>query len=217
MRARSRSFAPTAPSSTVMNADTNLHKAAKDGNGDECKDCVKDGDDVNAKGAGGRTAIMRAVNGGFDECTGVLLELGADTSLADARKRTVLHYVALAPKEDLALKCLQMLFERSPEATKGIVNGQTKSGTTALHCVAEKGYVEMAKLLLEHGANPALLDEDKKTAFDLARANGHKLPKELISTSLSTPRKQSVAPGKPPPTRRGSTGSANTSSACIIS
>ncbi|KAH7662697.1 putative E3 ubiquitin ligase protein [Dioscorea alata] len=46
-------------------------------------------------------------------------------------------------------------------------------GGTPLHYAANRGLVQTVELLLSHGANPLLMNDDHKTALDLARANGH--------------------------------------------
>jgi ankyrin repeat protein len=44
---------------------------------------------------------------------------------------------------------------------------------TALHWAAERGDLAAAALLLDRGANPALVDKQGRTPLDLALAQGH--------------------------------------------
>ena len=72
----------------------------------------------------------------------------------------------------------------------GIINNTTKSGTSALHLVTEKGLVIMARFLFERGADPELADGDGKTS--VAMAKEAKLPKDTFASANG--RKQSMAP-----------------------
>jgi ankyrin repeat protein len=53
------------------------------------------------------------------------------------------------------------------------VNDQDRFGRSALMDAAFKGQVKTVKFLLANGANPRLKDDDGKTAWDLAKENGH--------------------------------------------
>jgi hypothetical protein len=43
----------------------------------------------------------------------------------------------------------------------------TKGGTTALHDAAQRGSVELVRYLLEHGANPNLMDDEGRKPIDV--------------------------------------------------
>ena len=45
----------------------------------------------------GRTALHRALGGGFVECAALLIEKGADPNQSDSLKRTSLHWAAMGP------------------------------------------------------------------------------------------------------------------------
>lgn len=155
-----------------MPQDTELHKCAKDGDAGTSLDLIQDGVDVNAKGAQGRTALHRALGGGFVECTKVLLDNGANVESVDAMKRTSLHWAVMAsgsPEDVMA--CVQMLFERGAASQ---VNALSKSNATPLHYSIMSQKLEIARLLLENGADPALEDEDGKSAMVLAKECGMK-------------------------------------------
>jgi uncharacterized protein len=57
----------------------------------------------------------------------------------------------------------------------------TLSGVTPLHVAAEEGYFSLAKLLLEHGADPQIARSDGALAADIAREHHHLAVAALIS------------------------------------
>jgi ankyrin repeat protein len=162
-----------------MPQDTDLHKCAKDGDTAGIMDLLQQGAAVNAQGAQGRTALHRALGGGFHECSAVLLDGDADAAMVDAMKRTSLHWAALGPDPNDALTCIKLLFDRCGDAAAAQVNMTSKSGSTPLHCVAESGRAEICRFLHERGADPNVEDGDGKTAIVLAKAAG--LPKDLFN------------------------------------
>ena len=177
-----------------MPSDGELHKCAKDGDTETVKELLAaGGTDVNAAGAQGRTALQRALGGGYFECAEALMEGGADPKIADSAKRTCIHYVCLSPTPDTALNCLQLLFDKDPEGMAAIIDNPTKSGSTALHCAVEKRALETVKFLIERGADPSIKDENGsgKSCFDMAKEL--KIPKDIFQTGNAGQRKKSVA------------------------
>jgi len=178
-----------------MPSDSELHKCAKDGDTESIKDLLSTGAEVDKPGAQGRTALHRALGGGFVESAQALLEGGAGPTVCDTVKRTCLHCACLAPDSALALRCVELLFEKDEESMAELINNQTKSGTTALHCALSKASVDLIRYLFEHGADPNLKDDDGKTCHDLAKEA--KLPKDLFTSTGGAGRKSSaVAPKK---------------------
>ena len=55
-----------------------------------------------------------------------------------------------------------------------LIDEASSNEKTALHWAIEKGNVDKAKLLLEHGANPLLKNKDNDTAYDIARKHASK-------------------------------------------
>jgi ankyrin repeat protein len=53
------------------------------------------------------------------------------------------------------------------------VNAKAAGGHTALHEAAFRGNLELAQLLLAHGADAAARNDDGHTPLDLAQAQGH--------------------------------------------
>jgi ankyrin repeat protein len=53
------------------------------------------------------------------------------------------------------------------------VNARHQGGFTPLHTTAHIGDVDLTRLLLDHGADPSVANDDGKTPADIARAQGH--------------------------------------------
>ena len=71
-----------------MPSDTDLHKAANQGDAAEVQELLAEGADVDAPGAQERTALHRALGSGHVEVAQILLEKGADPTVVDSCKRT---------------------------------------------------------------------------------------------------------------------------------
>ncbi|KAL1519073.1 hypothetical protein AB1Y20_003340 [Prymnesium parvum] len=153
-----------------MPMDTALHKAAKDGDIDGIKDCLADKIGINEQGAQGRTALHRALGGGFDEASAFLIENGADPMVSDSLKRTSLHWAVMGPPPG-NIKCCQLLFDKADGVA--MLSKKTKSGSTPLHSAAVTNRSGVIPLLLEKGADQKAEDDDGLTAYDQAKAEGH--------------------------------------------
>jgi ankyrin repeat protein len=53
---------------------------------------------------------------------------------------------------------------------------------TPLGTCAFSGATEVARVLLEHGADPSIAEDDRTTPLDVARENGHDDLVELLSS-----------------------------------
>lgn len=73
---------------------------------------------------------------------------------------TALHWAAHAGNEDCVIELLKI-----PNIS---INVQNKLGDTPLHSAAWKGHSSIVELLLSKGAQPYLLNNEKRSAFDLA-------------------------------------------------
>jgi ankyrin repeat protein len=60
------------------------------------------------------------------------------------------------------------------------VNGAGPRGRTALHYAAAAGHTKVMRVLLDHRADPGLVDEDGATPLGLARAAGQTAAVRLL-------------------------------------
>jgi ankyrin repeat protein len=108
----------------------------------------------------GFTALHLAIFGDQEEAARLLLEHGADPnalSTNEAVRVPPLGTAAFVRSVPLA----RLLLDSGAE-----VNGRGEGGFTALHSAAQNGDEDLARLLLEQGADPSLATEDGKRPGD---------------------------------------------------
>ncbi|MBO7743802.1 ankyrin repeat domain-containing protein [Paenibacillus sp. MWE-103] len=179
-----------------------LIAAAGRGDAAEVRRLLAEGAEVNARDARGRTALLAATHAGDAEAARLLIDAGADLDLqdaildnpflyagaqgrleilklliaagADAKRTNRYGGVALIPASEKGhAETVRTLLE----TTDVDVNHVNNLGWTALLEVAilsDGGprHQEIARLLLQHGADPRLADRDGVTALRHAERNG---------------------------------------------
>jgi ankyrin repeat protein len=108
----------------------------------------------------GFTALHLAIFGGQEEAARLLLERGADPnalSTNEAVRVPPLGTAAFVRSVPLA----QLLLDSGADA-----NGRGEGGFTALHSAAQNGDEDLARLLLERGADMSLATDDGKLPAD---------------------------------------------------
>ncbi|MES1920008.1 Serine/threonine-protein kinase tnni3k [Bonamia ostreae] len=146
-----------------MPKDEQIHKAAYKGELAAVENIIKEGFDINAIGAGNRTALHRAVGGGHEEVVCFLINNNADVNVVDANGRTPLHWAAISDSIDCANRLLSTNYID--------INKQTKTGATALHMAIENNNANFALFLLNNGCRTDIKDFDPsrpKTALMMA-------------------------------------------------
>ena len=146
------------PNIIDANGNTCLHYAAYG-------DCIKDslqtvinhGAEVNATNAGYATAIMLACEKGNTDVINVLLNAGADPSIADADGDTWLHQ---AVRGGCSKEVLETLISHGAD-----VNAANKNNVTALKIACEKGNSDALNVLLSAGGDPNITDTGGDTCL----------------------------------------------------
>lgn len=130
-------------------------------NGDKAYSiCVlKKGADPNALDVNGFTPLWNAMSNHHYDLADVLLQHGARVDRPDQHGRTLL---ILASKDGDAVLVKQLLKRRAD------VNYRSNLGLTALMAAAAMCRTEVARILIAHGANTSLRNNDSKSALDLA-------------------------------------------------
>jgi ankyrin repeat protein len=111
---------------------------------------LQHGVDVHAQDNDHGTPLHSAAFSGMPEIARVLLDHGANVNAENKQGRTPLHQVAQGTydSQECGIAVAQLLLERVVD-----VHSKDKDHDTALHLAAFSGKLEIAKLLIDHGAN----------------------------------------------------------------
>jgi uncharacterized protein len=127
---------------------------------------------LNTRGA---TPLIRAATNGDLEVVTLLLEHGADATVATADRHTPIHAVVLgrAPEKQ-ALELIGVLQKAGADVNLiGLVNHREEiRGGTALHYAVRKRYKDVIKLLGSFGIDLDATDQDGLTALDYTQSRG---------------------------------------------
>ena len=126
-----------------------LLQAARDGDYDTAKKCLKTsvfkrGEDVNGRDDRDCTALHYAVKISQLKMTKLLLDKGADIQAEDKHGWSVLHYAVRYGNNEMT----QYLIETGAD-----IHAKEKRGWNVLHLAARNGQAEKARLLLENGVD----------------------------------------------------------------
>ena len=104
---------------------------------------------ANLRNSKGWTALKLAARKHLERCVEVLIEYGADPDIQDDEQYLALHN-AVGSKA-----VLKLLLTRASN-----INGQTKDQESPLFLAVERGVTDSALTLLEHGADPNIVNKD---------------------------------------------------------
>ena len=106
---------------------------------------------INHRNAKGWTALKLAARKGLERCVEILLDNGADPSIADEEDYIALHN---AVGNHAIVKLLVSHLHN--------IDAQTQNGETSLYLAVERGNNDCALTLLEHRANPNICNKEGK-------------------------------------------------------
>jgi len=176
---------------------TPLHVAVMEGHADCVVALCEAGADVERRDDQGCTPLHVAAAEARAPCLSTLVKHGAYLESLDNWNRTALHWAAQAGSADcvFVLRCAGADYKAMdgdgfsplhiaavvniPETINALVVSQCPPNLkdlrdrTALHHTAELGHVEAALELLKLGAREFVLDDQNRSAFDIAELSGH--------------------------------------------
>jgi len=123
------------------------------------------GADPNAAGSNGWSALMIAAAKGYRDIAAMLLVHGAFVDQRDVYAWTPLMRAVYEGRTDTVEL---LLTEAEPD-----LSARDENGATALHHAAANNRLEIADLLLDHGAENAIRDENGRTPRAVAMSAGH--------------------------------------------
>ncbi|KAN0138107.1 Ankyrin repeat-containing domain protein [Lactarius tabidus] len=147
--------------------DTPLHLAASSHHLEIARILLKYNADVNSQNEDGSTPLDIASSRGNLDVLRLFLAHNADAVVDDNRGSTLLHLVSIRSHLELA---------RSLNELKADINASDDEGSTLVQRVSQdvrEGYLEIMRLLLDHGANLNALDKSGNTALHFAASEGH--------------------------------------------
>ncbi len=159
-------------SSNAMANGADIFIAAREGDSVTIINYVTQGKDINITNAKSYTPFILSAYNGQSQALETLLNLGADACAVDDKGSNAFMGVAFKGHFYIAKWLL--------ENTDCNVNHQNYAGQTALMMASLFGREKIIELLLEHGANPGLKDNQGNTSIKLAQAQGLSRVVEII-------------------------------------
>lgn len=152
-----------------------LHIAATIGKDQILGSLLDHGAKLNIADSNGMKPIHYAIKSGKKSIIRTLLNNGASLVEVDDRKNNVLHHACEAGNDELVIYILRHIM---------VIDSKNIYGDTPLHLAASNCTAIGIKALINAGFNPAALNNNNQTPFDLATANNKEENAEFISNYL---------------------------------
>ena len=134
--------------------------------------------DIDYISAKSETALTLAIQEQQIETVRILLEHGANTSVQNSKEQTPLMIAVLTGET----KIVKLIFQhQNKNSTSVKIDTTDFIGNTPLMISAEKGFLEIATLLIENGANVESINRWNETALMFASSKGFR---EIVSLLL---------------------------------
>ncbi|KAI1326924.1 ankyrin repeat-containing domain protein [Xylariaceae sp. FL0255] len=127
-----------------------LHMAAQRGQTGILQTLLQQNMDCNEQDSHGLTALMHAVANGHEHAVSLLLDHGAQVTVLDGSRRSVLHWAVTTRREAILRRLLQHI---DKDDNVLLLDAYDDKGHTPLHASIESGFEVGVDVLLSHGAN----------------------------------------------------------------
>ena len=162
------------PKARASDGRTPLHLASKSSHFDVAKLLIQSGADASATDGSGQTPMFLAVRSTSIEKE--LLQAGASVNATDHEGKTPLHYAAR-----VSLATVKLLLEKGAK-----LNARDRAGNTPLHEAAALGPPYFAENLIRLGADPAIRNNEGRTAEQLAQQSASAKVKKSFAQRQKT-------------------------------
>jgi ankyrin repeat protein len=152
-----------------------LHDAVKQGDISSIESAIDGGADLEAEDEAKLTPLILAALAGRVDVLNVLVDNGASPRGRDGNGLTGLHAGAHVGETEVVQLFLGYGLDPNDQ--------HNKFSISPLHAAAERGFVEIAALLIEHGANLELTSGTGHTAVFMAALNTHPNMVKLLKTN----------------------------------
>jgi ankyrin repeat protein len=156
-----------------LHGRTLLHRASMHGQVDVMRWLLNHGADVHSRQSDLWTPLHLAAANYQPEVVQVLLDHKADINSRNEEGNPPLHeaffYIGF-PDEKRAAGVVRRLLEHGADPN---THDDNDTNSTPLHIASSKGWLEVARLLLSHGANVDEKDKEGRTSFQVASSKGH--------------------------------------------
>jgi uncharacterized protein len=176
-------------------AGASMLEAAVAGNNARVQELLNKGVSANVQGPQHNTPIMEATFAGHLDTVKLLLDHGANLSMAKSDGATP---IALAGKHKEIVELFKNVAALVEAASKGNnqavseliskgtpVNGIDQYGHSALTEASWNGLTETVKLLLDKGTDPTIQKSDGETALSLAASRKHPAIVDLLNQAIA--------------------------------
>ena len=157
------------------NGATALIIAAEYGNDGMVRQLLEHHADPSLKDRLGSTAILKAMDSGYDHVVKAMLDLvGIDLRGLDNPGRSLLH--SACASQDVPPKIVRLLVQKGMDP-----NSPCKGGERPLHDASRVGRPEITEALLQLGADPLIEDAHHRTPFKVAWQHGAEAVMKLLA------------------------------------
>ena len=136
------------------------------------------GSSVDPRGRAKKTPLHAAVHKSDLKMVQVLLDYGLDANTQDVLDSTPLNFALQYRPKNIDPGVVRLLLDNGADPN---VLARLQGGNTPLHRASRSGRIEIARLLVEHGANVEAQDDRGKTPLDVATEEQHDEILKLLS------------------------------------